>query len=566
MMDERMTMTYERIDRQRPCAPGSNRRRLMCSLLGALLIVSLLLAAPGYALAGSPMHPDLSRGVTLAVVRVGGAGLYDDGGQPLRDLAPSTAIKVSGRTADTLWFYGSLKDGASGWVRAADVVIFGVKNVPERGGFTPPTLPAAEAAEVATGTTGLTAASSTSAAPAESADGAVSLAAVVKSGAKRLNVRSGPGVNYPVVASAADGAALTAVGRNAAADWIRVRFPAEAATADAGWVNAPFLALQGRADDLPITTARAGVAPVQPAGQPSTAVAGLTGKLVLQESSGGRIDVYDLATGELRALSTGSDPDISPDGRTVVFWRGEGADNALYLIDIDGGNERRILERTEKVRAPAWSPDGADIVFSHVNGERRCRDVGYNICMPDTYPYNLMFPLKTMDAWGLARVDSNGGSYRDLATAADAKTPDWSAQGIYYGGAGIQVTQDAFDANPNRALLDEYRYQDPAGQPGGDRIAFHSLEKEHWEIFSARADGSGVTALTRPATTLVDVLPHNVAPAWSPDGRHIVFLSNRSGRWQLWVMDADGANQRSLPLDVAIEYDYQGEQVVSWGK
>ncbi len=558
-------MTYECIDRPRPCAPGSNRRRLMCSLLGVLLIVSLLLAAPGYALAASSMRPELTGGVTLAVVRVGGASFYDAGGQPLRNLALSTAIKVSGRSADTLWFYGSLKDGASGWVQAADVVIFGVRNVPERGGFTPPTSLAAEAPGAAAGTA-LTAAPNTGVTPAESVEGAIGLAAVVESGAKRLNVRSGPGVSYPIVATVADGAALTAVGRNAAADWIRVQIPSAAAKAGAGWVKASYLALQGRADDLPITTVGAGVAPVEAAGQPSISVAGLTGKLVFQESSGGRIDVYDLATGELRTLSTGSDPDISPDGRTVVFWRGEGADNSLYLIDIDGGNERRILARTEKVRAPAWSPDGADIVFSHVNGERRCRDVGYNICMPDTYPYNLMFPLKTMDAWGLARVDSNGGSYRDLATAADAKTPDWSAQGIYYGGAGIQVTQDAFDANPNRALLDEYRYQDPAGQPGGDRIAFHSLEKEHWEIFSARADGSGVTALTRPATTLVDVLPHNVAPAWSPDGRHIVFLSNRSGRWRIWVMDADGANQRSLPLDLAIEYDYQGEQVVSWGK
>ncbi len=109
---------------------------------------------------------------------------------------------------------------------------------------------------------------------------------------------------------------------------------------------------------------------------------------------------------------------------------GKARDHGLYLIDIDGSNERRILARTEKVRAPAWSPDGSKIVFSHVNGERRCRDVGYNICMPDTYPYNLMFPLKTMDAWGLARIDSAGGSYLDLTTATDAKTPDWSAQGI----------------------------------------------------------------------------------------------------------------------------------------
>ena len=36
-----------------------------------------------------------------------------------------------------------------------------------------------------------------------------------------------------------------------------------------------------------------------------------------------------------------------------------------------------------------------------------------------------------------------------------------------------------------------------------------------------------MAALTRPATTLLETFPQNVAPAWSPDGQHIVFVSNR---------------------------------------
>ena len=61
------------------------------------------------------------------------------------------------------------------------------------------------------------------------------------------------------------------------------------------------------------------------------------------------------------------------------------------------------------------------------------------------------------------------------------------------------------EPEPGRA--GEYRYQDPAAQPGGDRIVFHSLEKDHWEIFTANTNGSNVTALTRPATTLYTPLP-----------------------------------------------------------
>lgn len=83
-------------------------------------------------------------------------------------------------------------------------------------------------------------------------------------------------------------------------------------------------------------------------------------------------------------------------------------------------------------------------------------------------------------------------------------------------------------------------------------------------------DGSNMTNLTRPVTALVDALPSNVAPAWSPDGQHIVFASNRgednsAGAWRLWVMDADGSNQHPLPLTVAIDYTFGGEQIVSWG-
>jgi len=68
----------------------------------------------------------------------------------------------------------------------------------------------------------------------------------------------------------------------------------------------------------------------------------------------------------------------------------------------------------------------------------------------------------------------------------------------------------------------------------------------------------------------VDKLPSNVAPAWSPDGQFIVFLSNRepnheAGAWRIWVMNVDGSNQHSLPVNVPLEYTYTGEQMVSWG-
>ena len=180
------------------------------------------------------------------------------------------------------------------------------------------------------------------------------------------------------------------------------------------------------------------------------------------------------------------------------------------------------------------------------------------------------FPLDKRPEWGLSRVDVNGKEFRDLAALTSAQAPNWSADGIVYqANNGIEVTADKPEAT-TRSVVQAPYYQDPNWQPGGNRIVFQSREGSHWEIFVVNSDGTGLAALTRPVTNLVDELPSNVAPAWSPDGHWIVYLSNRSdqnsaGDWRLWVMDANGGNQHPLPVDIAIDYSFVNEQVVSWG-
>ena len=555
-------MPHDRVDSRAGPGVGMRGRSLLPLVFTAFLVAFLICVSAGSSSAGSvspaaPAQGHRSSGTTLAVVHAGGASLYDDAGQPILELPAGAPFRVDGRTPDNRWFHGAARDGTAGWASSDALVIFGVSNVPIREGFSAPVPKTPPAV-----TSGATSADAISADATPA--GAATLPATVASGT-RLNVRSGPGTGYPVISTVAPGAALTAAARNAAGDWIRVQ--QAALPGGSGWVSARYLTLEGSAQDLPVAEPAAGAASARSTSTlASTSVAGLTGKLVFQERSGGRIYVYDLANGSQRVLTTGADPALSPDGRTVAFWRENGGDHGLYLIDTDGTNERRIYTDGKPLRAPDWSPDGNMIVFSRVNGEDHCRDVGYSICMPDKFPYNLLFPLRLIDKWGLTRVDRDGGSYQDLAAVTNALTPDWAERGIFYGGSGLQVTQDVPGESQNRVVLGEYRYQDPAAQPGGDRIVFHSLEKDHWEIFTANTDGSNMTALTRPATTLYTPLPHNVAPVWSPDGQHIVFLSNRTGQWKFWVMNPDGSGQRQLPVDVPIEYNYQAEQVVSWGK
>lgn len=90
------------------------------------------------------------------------------------------------------------------------------------------------------------------------------------------------------------------------------------------------------------------------------------------------------------------------------------------------------------------------------------------------------------------------------------------------------------------------------------RIAFHSDRDGDLDIYSMNADGTDVQRLT-------DTPGRDFEPAWSLDGSTIVFSSDRDDptNAQLYLMDADGSNQRPLmPFSPA---DYVGALVARWG-
>ena len=394
--------------------------------------------------------------------------------------------------------------------------------------------------------------------------------AVVWTQGANLNVRSGPGMDYAIIDSLSTGSEVSVTYRNGDSTWALVGMD----NGEQGWVSSSYIELESPIEGLPMSDFVSEEVDWPPAADVADAAfsqidndggAASSGTFVFQTGAAGDIYSYDLTNGATRQLTNGMDPALSPDGQTVAFVRDGGA-HGLYLIDIDGSNERLIYSGNEFLRTPSWSPAGDYIVFSRSTGEYECRALGGGLCLPDN-PFLSDLTLVGKVETGLSRVDINGEDFRDIPSLNTATAPAWSDGGIVYQSAtGIQLTGDS--AQPNdRSVAARYSYEDP--DMIGDRVVFQSEEGNHREIFTANSDGSNMQALTRPLDLLADEYPQNVSPVWSPDGAQILYVSNRgddgsADEWGLWLMNADGSNAQRLPIALDFAYAFQGEQMVSW--
>jgi TolB protein len=155
------------------------------------------------------------------------------------------------------------------------------------------------------------------------------------------------------------------------------------------------------------------------------------------------------------------------------------------------------------------------------------------------------------------------------ATSDVSHTPDWSPDGtsiVYDGDRGLRI--QSVDGKSFYNLTDDVKDTNPVWSPSGEQIAFTHRQHDHWEIYVVDADGSNLTRLTDTPSKPNGEVGNSVSPAWSPAGDHIAFLTDRTGRWEIWVMRADGSRQRPMfgsELDgIALDYASLGERVISW--
>ncbi|MEJ5198051.1 MAG: hypothetical protein WHX53_03925 [Anaerolineae bacterium] len=395
-----------------------------------------------------------------------------------------------------------------------------------------------------------------------------------------------------------------AAGRSADSRWILVGYGEQG---DRGWVPRDVVQLFGEIEELPVLEATGNVA-ATPTGQatarqaiaaPSTprpadtstsgggSPSAAGGRIVFQTAIGGDIYLVNADGSGLRRLTDGMDPALSPDGTRVAFARW-GSPHGVFVLDLRSGEERRVATANQP-RCPSWHTDGARLAFTYVVRTRTCLDLGY-ACL-DEATVRRMFggrecmdtpvgrkciadlPVVKIDDNGLAVVDLATGDRRDLLSEGTIQSVQWrpgADELIFRGRNGLQLIRPGEAPRP---LNNDPNLGSPAWTPDGRQIAAQLRIHNRTEIVLLSSDGAIIQHLTQPPPTYErpgQPPPHNVAPAWSPDGRSLLFLSDRDGAWRLYMMNADGSGQRLFGGQalggLTFRYDFAAERVSSWGR
>jgi TolB protein len=232
----------------------------------------------------------------------------------------------------------------------------------------------------------------------------------------------------------------------------------------------------------------------------------------------------------------------------------------LITFDPDGQNVQILLREKDILLLPAWRPDGGELLLTSYRTGRpelwayRVADGSFRslahrgnsmggVYSPDGK--RIAFCLTEGGNTDIWVMNSDGSGARKLTRepAIDV-SPFWSPDGRQIAFAsdragtpqlyamntdGTQVRRLTFQGNYN---------QTPCWSPRGDTIAFTARdERKVFDLFQVSPDSGVITRLTQ------DQGRTNEEPSYAPNGRLMVFRSDRGGNGQLVISDAKGNRQ-----------------------
>ena len=267
-------------------------------------------------------------------------------------------------------------------------------------------------------------------------------------------------------------------------------------------------------------------------------------------------------------------PAWSPDGRQIAFVRSSTEASGLFVVPALGGPERKIQSLPYSLHdgatGPSWSPSGdllalavkdaADatsniVILSLVTLEKRTLTSapagGLGDVAPAFSPDGRTLAFNRMgEDGGIYVISVAGGAPRRVTREQHfwlerfAWTPDGRDLIFSSGGGGPETTNSlwrvpASGGTPQRLAVGGDHAANPAVSLRGSRLAYEERRTDAniWQIAVPPSTQPG-----RSPAQLIASTKHEAGPQYSPDGARIAFHSDRSGRNEIWLCDADGSN------------------------
>src|SRR5262249_25962392 len=250
----------------------------------------------------------------------------------------------------------------------------------------------------------------------------------------------------------------------------------------------------------------------------------------------------DVATGQKRTISKTDavEPDWSPHGTRIAYAGIVNGTFDVFTMPADGGDAVPVTHDAAIDWSPRWAPDGRHLYFISDRGG------GANL-----------WRVEVDEATG--RV---AGGLEAVTTGASISNPTISRDGrrVAYTQTTLDLNVFRLDFDPMKetvvagpqAITQGSRGDNSApGSPDGNWIAYEMGAPP--QLYVMQPDGSNARRLTSGAFQESNA-------RWSTDSQRIAFASDRSGRTEIWIINADGGGLRQLSFTAG-----SGETVLSPG-